>query len=144
MKAVMVIFFTPVFLFLNTNKTKPKAWNTVGLGGTLLLFYLLIFFVSFSSLNGTNAKDRCGILYWRNEHKTTTAATTTTTANWKGQWIGKIAKRERFSRLLIGGAFGGSSTLNVDITVSLGLDWSRNELWGSVGISSCNSNNNRN
>ena len=49
----------------------------------------------------------------------------------------KLAKKRRVLRLLIGGAFGGSSTLNVDITVSLGLDWFSNELWGSVGVSSC-------
>lgn len=51
----------------------------------------------------------------------------------------KLDKKRRVLRLLIGGAFGGSSTLNVDITVSwsLGLDWFSNELWGSGGISSC-------
>lgn len=49
----------------------------------------------------------------------------------------KLAKKRRILRLLIGGAFGGSSILNVDITFSLGLDWFSNELWGSVGISSC-------
>lgn len=49
----------------------------------------------------------------------------------------KLDKKRRVLRLLIGGAFGGSSILNVDITVSLGLDWFSNELWGSAGVSSC-------